>query len=64
VESVRHHLIDLLTPAEVEALATIAVKVIDHFAEPGSDRTAGDHAGNSDQFPGEAQVSIRGNSPR
>jgi DNA-binding MarR family transcriptional regulator len=64
VESVRHHLIDLLTPAEVEALATIAAKVIDHFAEPGRDRTAGDHASGSDEFPGEERVAIRGNSTR
>ncbi len=33
VNSVRRHLIDLLTPTEVEALATITSKVIDHVAE-------------------------------
>jgi DNA-binding MarR family transcriptional regulator len=33
VESVRRHLVDLLTPAEVETLATISAKVIRHFAE-------------------------------
>ena len=32
VQSVRNHLIELLTPTEVEALATISAKVIDHFA--------------------------------
>jgi DNA-binding MarR family transcriptional regulator len=32
VESVRNHLIELLTPTEVEALATISAKVIGHFA--------------------------------
>jgi DNA-binding MarR family transcriptional regulator len=34
VNSVRRHLIDLLTPAEVDALATITSKVIDHLATP------------------------------
>lgn len=33
VVSVRRHLIDLLTPAEVEALGTIAGKVIRHFEQ-------------------------------
>src|SRR5258708_23476216 len=33
-ESVRRNLIDLLTPAEVDALAAIAGKVIEHLAEP------------------------------
>lgn len=33
VTSVRCHLIDLLTPAELEVLAAIAGKVIDHLAE-------------------------------
>lgn len=32
VESVRRHLVDLLTPAEIEALTTISGKVIQHFA--------------------------------
>jgi hypothetical protein len=32
VDSVRRHLIDLLTPAEVTALATIAAKVTEHLA--------------------------------
>jgi DNA-binding MarR family transcriptional regulator len=36
VLSVRRHLVDLLTPAEVQALATISAKVIDHFAGPAS----------------------------
>jgi DNA-binding MarR family transcriptional regulator len=35
VESVRRHLIDLLTPTEVRALAAISAKVIDHLANPG-----------------------------
>jgi DNA-binding MarR family transcriptional regulator len=34
VESVRRHLIDLLTPAEVDALATIAGKVTEHLTKP------------------------------
>ncbi|MGH9062205.1 MAG: hypothetical protein ACRDZY_22250, partial [Acidimicrobiales bacterium] len=34
LESVRRHLIDLLTPAEIEVMATIAGKVIDHIADP------------------------------
>jgi DNA-binding MarR family transcriptional regulator len=32
VRSVRRHLIDLLTPAEIDTLAVISSKVIDHFA--------------------------------
>lgn len=32
VESVRRHLVDLLTPAEIETLAAISAKVIDHFS--------------------------------
>ncbi len=38
VESVRRHLVDLLTPAEVETLAEISAKVIRHLAPdpPGS----------------------------
>jgi DNA-binding MarR family transcriptional regulator len=35
VESVRRHLIDLLTPAEIDALASIADKVIGHAADQG-----------------------------
>jgi DNA-binding MarR family transcriptional regulator len=34
VESVRRHLIDLLTPAEVRAVATISAKVIDQLTDP------------------------------
>jgi DNA-binding MarR family transcriptional regulator len=34
LESVRRNLIDLLTPAEVDALASIAGKVTEHLAEP------------------------------
>jgi DNA-binding MarR family transcriptional regulator len=34
VESVRRHLVDLLTPAEVRALASISAKVIDHLTAP------------------------------
>jgi DNA-binding MarR family transcriptional regulator len=33
VASVRRHLIDLLTPAEVEALASVAGKVLEHLGE-------------------------------
>jgi DNA-binding MarR family transcriptional regulator len=33
VESVRRHLVDLLSPAEVKALDRIAGKVIDHLSE-------------------------------
>ncbi|HEX6934873.1 MAG TPA: MarR family transcriptional regulator [Streptosporangiaceae bacterium] len=33
VRSVRRHLVDLLTPAEIDALAVISSKVIDHFAD-------------------------------
>ena len=33
VESVRRHLIDLLTPAELRALETISAKVIGHFTD-------------------------------
>ena len=32
VESVRHHFIDLLTPEEIESLARISQKVIDHLS--------------------------------
>ena len=39
LESVRRHLIDLLTPAEIAALADISAKVAEHFADSG---TAGD----------------------
>ena len=35
-ESVRRHFIDLLTPDEVQALASMAGKVLEHLAEPGS----------------------------
>jgi len=34
VESVRRNLIDLLTPPEVQALATISAKVVSHLADP------------------------------
>jgi DNA-binding MarR family transcriptional regulator len=34
VASVRRHLVDLLTPAEVQALATISAKVIERFGGP------------------------------
>jgi DNA-binding MarR family transcriptional regulator len=34
VASVRRHFIDLLTPAEIDTLATIAGKVVDHLGEP------------------------------
>lgn len=45
VESVRRHLIDLLTPGELRALESISAKVIDHFTdlrptEPGLDRAS------------------------
>jgi DNA-binding MarR family transcriptional regulator len=33
VESVRAHFVDLLTPAEIEALADIATKVVDHLSD-------------------------------
>jgi len=33
LDSVRRHLVDLLTPAEIETLAAISGKVIRHFAE-------------------------------
>lgn len=36
VRSVRRHLIDLLTPAEIESLAAISSKVVEHFSAPGS----------------------------
>ncbi|RPI11133.1 MAG: hypothetical protein EHM63_02110 [Actinobacteria bacterium] len=36
VASVRRHFIDLLTPEEIETLATIANKVVDHLSEPAS----------------------------
>ncbi len=34
VASVRRHLIDLLTPDEIDALSTIATKVVAHLSEP------------------------------
>jgi DNA-binding MarR family transcriptional regulator len=34
VASVRRHFIDLLTPEEIDTLATIANKVVDHLSEP------------------------------
>jgi DNA-binding MarR family transcriptional regulator len=37
VASVRRHFIDLLTPAEVQALAVLAGKVLGHLAEPPGD---------------------------
>jgi DNA-binding MarR family transcriptional regulator len=37
VESVRRHLVDLLSPAEVRALASISAKVIGHLTEPQMD---------------------------
>lgn len=40
VESVRRHLVDLLTPAEIDTLATISARVIGHLAAdaPETDR--------------------------
>jgi DNA-binding MarR family transcriptional regulator len=42
VESVRRHLIDLLTPAEVEALTVISGQVLEHLTEGNA---AGEQAG-------------------
>ncbi len=41
VESVRRHLIDLLSPEEVETLGRIAEKVVAHLKEPESQSRAG-----------------------
>ncbi|MER7590488.1 MarR family transcriptional regulator [Micromonospora sp. NPDC127501] len=35
VAAVRRHLIDLLTPAEVDALGALTHRVVDHLADPG-----------------------------
>jgi DNA-binding MarR family transcriptional regulator len=35
VDSVRRHLIDLLTPAEIDTLAVIAAKITEHLADLG-----------------------------
>jgi DNA-binding MarR family transcriptional regulator len=40
VASVRRHFIDLLTPEEIDTLATIANRVVDHLSEPSTRRTA------------------------
>ncbi len=46
VRSVRRHLVDLLTPAEIDALAGISSKVIDHFASIAAhDRVTSDAPG-------------------
>lgn len=42
VESVRRHLINLLTPEQIDALATIGEAVIGHFGETCPDSTAKD----------------------
>jgi DNA-binding MarR family transcriptional regulator len=34
VASVRRHMIDLLTPAEITALGDLSQRVIEHFTEP------------------------------
>ena len=34
VESVRHHIIDVLTPAQIKALGDIAEKVVGHLGDP------------------------------
>ncbi|SIN33199.1 MarR family winged helix-turn-helix transcriptional regulator [Micromonospora cremea] len=39
VAAVRRHLIDLLTPAEVDALGALTHRVVDHLAGPGSRAT-------------------------
>lgn len=36
VASVREHFVDLMTPAEIEALGTLATKVVDHLNQKGS----------------------------
>ena len=40
VASVRRHFVDLLTPDEIDTLATIANKVVDHLSEPATRRIA------------------------
>ncbi|MET7945629.1 MarR family transcriptional regulator [Micromonospora sp. NPDC005324] len=39
VTAVRRHLIDLLTPAEVDALGALTHRVVDHLADPGPPAT-------------------------
>jgi DNA-binding MarR family transcriptional regulator len=41
VASVRRHFIDLLTPSEVQTLADVAGKVLEHFGEPQQDAAGG-----------------------
>lgn len=40
VASVRRHFVDLLTPEEIDTLATIANRVVDHLSEPATRRIA------------------------